>query len=92
MVYMGKKHIWVKKYGELLDFWEMVLYICRKKEMEREIEKILEETIELSLTRNYKSAYIDGIDEAAGKINELMEEEYHRGFSDGRAEAETNDR
>jgi len=68
-----------------------IVYL-QKKEMEREIEMILEETIELSLTGNYKSVYIDGIEKAVGKINELVEEEYHRGFSDGRAEAETNDR
>ena len=60
--------------------------------MEQEIEKILEDTVELSLTGNYKSVYIDGIEKAVGKINEILVDEYQRGFSDGMAEAKNNDR
>lgn len=42
--------------------------------MKTEIIEILNKKIELSLTGHYKSAYIDGIDNAADEILKLFEE------------------
>ena len=42
------------------------------KIMKDQIEKILEDKIELSLSNNYKSVYIDGVDNASQAVKDHM--------------------